>query len=196
MGYKEDLKKMQEQGLSEQEVGIKSAVVEGQGDDSATISQYSQDSGMEQSVMSNSASQEEVSYAQVQKKSDTPEQNYEQNVQAEQPQAEEQNYASYQYGSDYQSSDNISEIAEQIFDEKMSSLGKKIDSLSESRTEFEAKLLSLDSRLSKIEKVIDRLQLSILQKVGEYITNVEDIKKEIIETQKSFKYISKNNNSN
>ena len=38
-----------------------------------------------------------------------------------------------------------------------------------------------------MEKIIDRLQLSILQKVGDYLTNVEDIKKELAETQKSFK---------
>jgi UDP-glucose 4-epimerase len=55
---------------------------------------------------------------------------------------------------------------------------------------FDCPIEYIDERLSRIEKIIDRLQLSILQRVGEYVTNVEDIKKELVETQKSFKSLS------
>ena len=55
---------------------------------------------------------------------------------------------------------------------------------------MEAKLVHLDERLQRIEKIIDRLQLSIIQKVGEYMINVSDLKKELIETQKSFKTVA------
>lgn len=53
-----------------------------------------------------------------------------------------------------------------------------------------AQLESLDERLSRIEKIIDRLQLSVLQKVGDYVNDVQNLKKELVETQKSFTSIS------
>jgi SOS response regulatory protein OraA/RecX len=116
------------------------------------------------------------------------------------PQAYDQQYqdpnAQYapQYQDPYQnqystglSSDTISEISEQVFTEKIGSLKKEVEKISDLRTTVIAKIDYLDDRLKRIEKVIDRLQLSVLQKVGEYVTNVEDLKKEVVETQKSFK---------
>ena len=85
------------------------------------------------------------------------------------------------------SSDTISEISEQVFNEKIGSLRKEVEKISDLKTTVSAKIEYLDDRLKRIEKVIDRLQLSVLQKVGEYVTNVEDLKKEVVETQKSFK---------
>jgi len=85
------------------------------------------------------------------------------------------------------SSDTISEISEQVFTEKISSLRKEVEKISDLKTTVSAKIEYLDDRLKRIEKIIDRLQLSVLQKVGEYVTNVEDLKKEVVETQKSFK---------
>ncbi len=94
-------------------------------------------------------------------------------------------YESYQpYGA---AADTISEIAEQIFSEKISPIKNKLDSILDIKTLTETKINYLDERLKRIEKIIDRLELSILQKVGEYTNNVEDIKNEVIETQKSFK---------
>jgi len=94
------------------------------------------------------------------------------------------------YQNQYQaglSSDTITEISEQVFTEKISSLKREVDKISDIKTTMSAKVEYLDERLKRIEKVIDRLQLSVLQKVGEYVTNVEDLKNEVIETQKSFK---------
>jgi len=95
-----------------------------------------------------------------------------------------QNQNQYQTGL---SSDTISEISEQVFTEKIGSLRKEVEKISDLKTTVTAKIEYLDDRLKRIEKVIDRLQLSVLQKVGEYVTNVEDLKKEVVETQKSFK---------
>lgn len=109
-------------------------------------------------------------------------------VQQNPPQQEAQ-YPQYQYDS-YSSgisSDNISEIAEQIMLEQLSPLKNKIEQSLEFRNIIETKMNYIDERLKRIENTIDRLQLSILQKVGEYMTNVQDIKKEIQENQKSFK---------
>ena len=47
----------------------------------------------------------------------------------------------------------------------------------------------IEQRLRRIEAVIDKLQMSVLQKVGDYMNNVETIKNEITETQKTFKSI-------
>lgn len=88
------------------------------------------------------------------------------------------------------STDTITEISEQVVTEKLSSLRKDIEKVVDMKTTVESKMEYLDERLKRIEKIIDRLQLSILQKVGDYATNIEDIKHELIETQKSFKSLS------
>ena len=48
-----------------------------------------------------------------------------------------------------------------------------------------SKIDYMEERLKRIEKTIDILQSSVLRKVGDYITDVQDIKAELIETQKS-----------
>ncbi|MEK6856182.1 MAG: hypothetical protein AABX66_03435 [Nanoarchaeota archaeon] len=112
------------------------------------------------------------------------------------PQEDYSQYAPDQYYSNAPayssglSTDTISEIADQLITEKMSIMKDNLEKVSDFKNYSEAKLASLDERLQRIEKVIDRLQLSILQKVGESITNIEDIKKELLETQKSFKSLS------
>lgn len=109
------------------------------------------------------------------------------------PQGYEQAYApqSYpeyqQYQSSGISSDTITEIAEQVVDEKISQIRDSLKKTLDLKNTLESKMEYLDERLKRIEKIIDRLQLSILQKVGEYVTNIDDIKKELVETQKSFK---------
>lgn len=97
-------------------------------------------------------------------------------------------YPQYQqYSPQSLSSDTITEIAEQVVAEKLSSIRKDLEKVIDMKNTFEAKMEYIDERLKRIEKIIDRLEISILQKVGEYITNIEDIKKEMIETQKSIK---------
>lgn len=108
----------------------------------------------------------------------------------------QQEYPQQQYNYQYPSSplsisaDTISEIAEQVVTEKLSSIREKLERNIDLKTLAETKFTQLDERLLRIEKIIDRLQLSILQKIGEQMTNTSDIKKELIETQKSFKAIS------
>ena len=81
----------------------------------------------------------------------------------------------------------MADIAEQAVEEKLSKLKENINETLDFKSTTEAKLTDLQERLKKIEKTIDKLQLAILQKVGDYVTNTEDIKKELYETQKSFK---------
>lgn len=117
--------------------------------------------------------------------------NYQQPVQDYQQYPQEQQYQQdYSSYSPSFSADTISEIAEQVISEKITVIRDSIEKIIDYKTSSEAKLSALDERLQRIEKIIDRLQLSILQKVGESITNIEDLKKELIETQKSFKAVS------
>lgn len=98
-------------------------------------------------------------------------------------------YQSYpQYGTE---ADTISDIAEQVLLEKISPLKSKIEAVLDLRSILETKISLIDDRLKRIEKIIDRLELSILQKVGSQLQNIEDIKSEMIETQKSFKSLLK-----
>lgn len=114
------------------------------------------------------------------------------------PQSQDQQYGTQQQdyaqpGDQYygypQSSDMISEIAEQVVADKMSELRKHIEKVIDFRTTAESKIQFIDERLKRIEKVIDTLQSSVLRKVGDYVTNVEDIKRELVETQKTFSKI-------
>lgn len=93
----------------------------------------------------------------------------------------QQNYASY--GT---SPDVTTEIAEQVVAERLGDLRKHLEKIVDMKTTFESKTEYLDERLKRIEKIIDTLQSSILRKVGDYVTNVDDIKRELIETQKTF----------
>lgn len=125
-------------------------------------------------------------------------------VYAETPQAyapSQQRYQQYQYSQYAQqaqpqlSSDTISEIAEQVVSEKLASIKDKLERTIDLKTTLEAKTESLNERLKRIEQIIDRLQLSILQRVGAYMTEVDNVKKELIETQKSFKAIPQKKSS-
>jgi len=137
--------------------------------------------GMQPSILSQEQQEKEEYYPQSEQYSPTPIQS-----QYEQPQ-----YPQYQDYQQYQpsgiSTDTITEISEQILAEKLSPIRNKIEKAIDLKNTFESKIEYIDERLKKIERIIERLQLSVLQKVGDYITNVEDIKKEIQETQKSFK---------
>lgn len=113
-----------------------------------------------------------------------PQQNY--NSQQFQQQ-EYGNYPAYQSYQESASSDVIEEISEQVVTEKLTLLKDKIEKILDFRTTADARISSLNERLVRIEKILDRLQLSILQRMGEYVTDVKDIKNELEETQKSFK---------
>jgi len=96
-------------------------------------------------------------------------------------------YTAYQPQQQALSTDTITEISEQVVLEKLSPLRVQIEKVLDLKTTLDSKIEFLDERLKRIETIIDRLQLSILQKVGEYATGMDDVKRELIETQKSFK---------
>jgi hypothetical protein len=95
-------------------------------------------------------------------------------------------YPQYQPYQEAISSDIITEISEQVVSERLSVLQDKMEKAIDMKNVFEARISNMGDRLERMEKIIDKLQLSILQKVGEYITDVRDVKQELEETQKSF----------
>ncbi|MCH7536200.1 MAG: hypothetical protein IH948_10755, partial [Bacteroidetes bacterium] len=99
-------------------------------------------------------------------------------------------YSEYEYQQPGISADTITEISEQIASEKMSDIRKYIEKIMDFRTTTETKIELMEEKLKRIEKIMDTLQSSVLRKVGDYITNVDDIKKELIETQKTFSKIA------
>lgn len=100
-------------------------------------------------------------------------------------------YPAYQPYQESMSSDMITEISEQIVDEKLSVLQDRLENVLDMRTIIEANMVSLNDRLKRMEKIIDQMQVSILKKVGEYLTDVQDVKNELHETQKSFVAVHK-----
>jgi len=214
MGILDDIKRMQGEGKSEQEI---TALLQQRGigikDISDSLSQAKikqavagQDSGASQSFQDNGQMEESIitqPAAQTKEIQQQPEPEQPQAQYPEETYAQQQQYAyappqeqyapqNQQYESYSMNADTVSEIAEQVMSEKLSGLRKQFELILDLKNTTETKILSIDERLKRIEKIIDRLQLSVLQKVGEYITNVDDIKKEIIETQKSFKAMVSN----
>ena len=183
MGVIEDVQRMRNEGKSEDEIG---QALQQQG-----ISPQEVYDAMQQAVIKEAVndSQSQPQYHESQDQGQTLEvgQEYQQ-----------QNQQSYGYdsgqGQQYStglSSEAISEIAEQAVNEKLSLLRADLEKILDFKNSADAKMEMLDERLKRIEKILDRLQLSILQKVGEYMTNVDDLKKELLETQKTFTAVTK-----
>jgi len=85
--------------------------------------------------------------------------------------------------------DTMIEVSEQVFMEKNKPFQKKLDEVSEFRALAQTKLDHISERLKKIEAIIDRLQASILEKVGGYGHGLETVKKEMDMMQDSFRKI-------
>ena len=93
---------------------------------------------------------------------------------------------SYSSSSPATSADLISEISEQVVAEKLSEIRKHLEKIVDMKVTFESKIEYIDERLKRLEKTIDTLQSSVLRKVGDYVTNVQDLKSEMVATQKTF----------
>jgi len=95
----------------------------------------------------------------------------------------EQNYSNYQSNS---SADLIMEIADQVASEKIKKTQKLAESSFETISILQDKFENLSTRLKKIESIIDKLQIAILEKVGSYGTTLGEVKKEMTMMQDSF----------
>jgi hypothetical protein len=123
--------------------------------------------------------------------SSQPEEYYSPQQQAPTPQTEEyyspqESQAGYaEQGAGFDTS-TIIEIAEQVFSEKTSRMEKQLDKMNEFVNLAEVKMSGTDERIKRIEKIIDNLQIKILEKISSYGENIESVKKEMSMMQDSF----------
>lgn len=87
-------------------------------------------------------------------------------------------------GGDY--TENIIEIAEQVFSEKIQKIQKQLDEINEFKTLAQTKIDSIAEKIKRIETTIDKLQIAILDRIGSYGRNLDSIKKEMSMMQDSF----------
>ena len=92
------------------------------------------------------------------------------------------------YYPEYQSSDveTITEIAEQLIEEKNEKIKKQISILASFKEETSAEIERINMRLEKIENNFNNLQASIIRKIGEYGEDIKNIGKEMHANQESF----------
>ncbi len=103
-----------------------------------------------------------------------------------QPQQEGYEYAQYAPSISAGDTDTIIEVAEQVFFEKNKPLQKKLDEFNEFRALAQTKVDNMSDRLRRMESIIDRLQASILEKIGSYGQGLETVRKEMGMMQDSF----------
>ena len=197
---------LQQQGISPREINdaltrskIKQAIGENEQQD------YSP-----QNYLSKSEQLEETeNFSQMQPSMmNQPEQNYQEDQSLQPPQPGDQysqqqyypeQYQGYDQGGDYQnypqdysqgiSAETATEIAEQLLTEKISKIKSQLSDLVELKSILTAKIEKLDSRLEKVESVIDQLQMSLIRKSNEQEQNIGDIKNEMKAMQTGFSKI-------
>jgi hypothetical protein len=76
-------------------------------------------------------------------------------------------------------SDTIIEIANQVFSEKIRKTEKRVEELEELKTILQVKVDGIDERLKRIEKMIDALQIQVIEKVGSYGKELSSTKKQV-----------------
>lgn len=91
-----------------------------------------------------------------------------------------------EYSQDSSGSDIMIEVAEQVFATKIKKIDKQVDELAQMKTLMQTKLDNVEDRLARMEKIIDKLQIAILEKIGSYGQNLNSIKKEMSMMQNSF----------
>ena len=97
----------------------------------------------------------------------------------------QEGYQGYYSGGE-SSSDLMIEVAEQVFSEKIKKLTSKIDELVNFMNLTQVKVENTEERLKRIEKIIDNLQIKILEKIASYGESISGIKKEMSMMQDSF----------
>ncbi len=103
------------------------------------------------------------------------------------PQEAQQDYAPAEEGyTPAMDADKMIEIADQIFSEKIKTFQKVLDATSEAAIMLQTKIETISDRLRKVENMMDKLQIAILEKVGSYGQDLGSIKKEMSMMQDSF----------
>ncbi len=182
-----------------------------QGMDDNQIIGTLQEQGISPNEINNALSQAQIKNAVTADQTSMPNQNYQQPMtQEEYPEnynedyqqggyndenyGEQEYYPQEGYSSEGAGFDTgtIVEIAEQVFSEKIKKIETQLEDLNEFKNLNQTRIDNIDERLKKIESIIDKLQITILEKVGSYGQNLGEIKKEMNMMQDSFGKIVNN----
>jgi DNA-binding transcriptional MerR regulator len=91
----------------------------------------------------------------------------------------DQQYGQDQYQPQQLDTDTISEIAEQVVQEKFSEFNKKTGDIVNFKNEVRAQLQDIDERIKRIESALDNIQKAIIGKIGEYGENIAYVHKDL-----------------
>jgi hypothetical protein len=154
MSDQEISKKMRDEGTSPQE--INDAI--SQSKIKQAVSQSEDFQGMEQSIMEQTAAPQQ---------------------QAQEYYPPQQYYSEQQYQQPSIDNETVSEIADQVVQEKFAEYNKKTGDIVAFKNEVKDKIRDLDDRLKRIESNIDLLQRSVIGKIGEYGENITLVQKDL-----------------
>lgn len=185
MGVLEEVMQLKEQGLSEDEVVDN---LQEQGFQPKQINDAINQANIKNAV--NASPEEQAPNPEMTQEQQTS--NYAPSTQempgdySEAPQDEQYTQEEYaqQQGQEYapiasQDSGTMIEIANQIYSEKAKKIQNTIDDLTEFKATTQTKVDSINERLKRMEKIIDTVQIKILEKVGSYGKELEATRKEL-----------------
>lgn len=91
----------------------------------------------------------------------------------------QEGYEGYYPGMVPNSTDTITDIAEQVFSEKAGSLLKKVDKLVESDKRYKLEIEDLKERMKRIENSLDDIQKAIIGRIGEFGESTKMVQKDL-----------------
>lgn len=111
-----------------------------------------------------------------------PQETYQEYPQQQEYYPQQESYAS-------SGADTMIEIAQQVFSEEIKKTEKKIEKLTDTQNILQTKIEYASERLKKIESIIEKLEVAILERIGSYGHSLETIKKEMGMIEDSFSKI-------
>lgn len=193
MGALDEITQMRSQGMPDSEIV---ATLQEKGVTPKEINDALNQSKIKNAVSNEAPENQQEGDVYIPQPQDTAPQEYNQQPQQEADQPDEyypqDSYEGYSTGMD---TDTVMEIAEQVFFEKIKTIQKQVELMNEFRNLAQSKIENIDERLKRIETSISNLQSAILEKIGEYGTNLESIKNEMGMMQDSFGKVMGNSSS-
>jgi len=119
------------------------------------------------------------------------EDNYENDTGGEEFYEENPQEGEYSGGGYAMSSETMIEVAEQVFSEKMKKIELDLRALKEFKTLASPELRDIEERLKRMEKQFDKMQIAILERIGEFGKNIDSVKREIEMVEDSFEKMNK-----
>ena len=181
MAALEQVTQMQQQGMRDEEI-MKTLQEQG-------VSPKEIDDALNQSRVKNAVAGESDMAPQARDAYTPQTQEMEGEYQTPAPSSGGQEYYPQETGTNYAAAtdtDTIIEISGQVFSEKIKKIQNQVEAVNEFKALAEIKIDNLEERLKRIESLIDKLQIEIINKVGSYGKDLKKTRKELDMVQNSF----------